>query len=96
MMVTKSDHLEINNGAWACLGKGSIGLDSLGSNHVLIAQLTTAGELDFELNIMVGTPKGKSIKYVWSNPQQGEILCPILKGTTRKEKKRKNNKHNKS
>jgi hypothetical protein len=92
MMVTNSNHLEINNGAWACLGKGSIGIDSLGTNYVLIAQLTTAGELDYELNIMVGTPEGKSIKYVWSNPQQGEILCPLLKGTTKKTKKKKQNK----
>jgi hypothetical protein len=96
MMVTRSNHLEINNGAWACLGKGSIGLDSLGTNHILIAQLTTMGELDYSLNIMLGTPQGKSIKYVWSNPQQGEILCPFLKGTTRKEKKRKNKKNNQS
>jgi hypothetical protein len=92
MMVTNSNHLQINNGAWACLGKGSIGVDSLGTNYVLIAQLTTAGELDYELNIMVGTPEGKSIKYAWSNPQQGEILCPLLKGTTKKTKKKKQNK----
>jgi hypothetical protein len=92
MMVTNSNHLEINNGAWACLGKGSIGVDSLGTNYVLIAQLTTSGELDFELNIMVGTPQGKSIKYVWGNPQQGEILCSLLKGTTKKSKKKKQKK----
>lgn len=92
MMVTNSNHLEIYNGAWACLGKGSIGVDSLGTNYLLIAQLTTAGELDYELNIMLGTPEGKSIKYVWSNPQQGEILCPLLKGTTKKTKKKKQNK----
>lgn len=92
MMVTNSNHLQINNGAWACLGKGSIGVDSLGTNYVLIAQLTTAGELDYELNIMIGTPQGNSIKYVWDKPQQGEILCPLLKGTTKKEKKKKRNK----
>jgi hypothetical protein len=92
MMVTNSNHLEINNGAWACLGKGSIGIDSLGTNYVLIAQLTTAGELDFELNIMIGSPQGKSIKYVWSNPQQGEILCPLLRGTTKKSKNKKQKK----
>lgn len=92
MMVTNSNHLQINNGAWACLGKGSIGVDSLGTNYVLIAQLTTAGELDYELNIMIGTPQGNSIKYVWDKPQQGEILCPLLKGTTKKEKNKKRNK----
>ncbi len=92
MMVTNSNHLQIDNGAWACLGKGSIGVDSLGTNYILIAQLTTAGDLDYSLNIMIGTPQGRSIKYVWDNPQKGEILCPLLRGTTKKEKKKKKNK----
>ncbi len=92
MMVTNSNHLEINNGAWACLGKGAIGVDSLGTNYVLIAQLTTAGDLDFKLNIMIGTPQGKSIKYVWGKPQDGEIMCPMLMGSTKKEKRKNRNK----
>ncbi|MEY2763877.1 MAG: hypothetical protein RLZZ205_301 [Bacteroidota bacterium] len=89
MMITRSNHLEIDNGAWACLGKGSVGIDSLGTNYVLIAQLTTLGELEYNLNVMIGTPQGKSIKYVWGNPQQGEIICPLLQGTTKKEKKKR-------
>lgn len=92
MMVTRSNRLQIDNGAWACLGKGAIGLDSLGNNHLLIAQLTTAGNVDFHLNIMIGTPQGKSIKYVWNNPQEGEILCSLLQGTTKKEKRKKKKK----
>jgi hypothetical protein len=89
MMVTRSNKLQIDNGAWACMGKGAVGLDSLGNNYVLIAQLTTTGQLEFNLNIMIGTPKGTSIKYVWDNPQQGEVLCSLLKGTTKKEKRKK-------
>lgn len=89
MMITRSNHLEIDNGAWACLGKGSVGIDSLGTNYVLIAQLTTLGDIDYKLNVMIGTPGGKSIKYVWGNPQQGEIICPLLQSTTKKEKKKK-------
>jgi len=95
MMVTRSNRLQIDNGAWACLGKGAVGLDSLGNNFVLIAQLTTAGNMDFNLNVMIASPTGKSIKYVWNNPQQGEILCPMLKGTTKRQKIKNKNKNKK-
>jgi hypothetical protein len=78
--VSRSKRLVVENGAWACMGKGSIGADSLSGNHVLIAQVTTAGKLDYKLNIMIGTPEGKSIQYVHSNPQDREILHPALTG----------------
>jgi hypothetical protein len=52
----------------------------LSGNNVLIAQVTTAGKLDYKLNIMIGSPEGKSIQYVHANPQDREILHPALTG----------------
>lgn len=78
--VSRANRLVVNNGAWACMGKGSVGADSLSGNHVLIAQVTTAGKLDYKLNIMIGTPEGKSIQYVYANPQDREVLHPALTG----------------
>jgi hypothetical protein len=100
-MASNTKKLWTDNGAWACLGKGSCGADSLGDNKVLIAQLTTKGSLDVKLNIMIGTPDGKSLKYVWCNPETDEIIHPSLKKqisqdiSTRNKKrsgKRKNSK----
>lgn len=69
---------EVKNGAWACLG-GSKGADSLTHNRVLIAQVTTDGELSFELNIQVATPiKGVSQRFVARNPIEDEICIPSL------------------
>jgi hypothetical protein len=79
--VTRSNRIYIDNGAWACMGKGSVGADSTSGNHVLIAQLTTAGALHYKLNLMIGTPEGKSIRYVHSNPVDGEIFHPALTGS---------------
>ena len=78
--VTRAKRLRVENGAWACMGKGTLGADSLSGNHVLIAQITTAGELNYKLNIMIGTPEGKSIQYVYDNPQDREVLHPALTG----------------
>lgn len=91
--ATKGNRIYIDNGAWACMGKGSVGVDSTGQNQVLIAQLTTAGDLHLKLNIMIGTPEGKSIQYVHSNPQDREVLhsglvCHIER-TADKKRKRK-------
>lgn len=98
--VSRAKRLLVENGAWACMGKGSVGADSLSGNHVLIAQITTAGTLDFKLNIMIGTPDGKSIQYVWGNPQDREVLHPGLighfemnansKGKRKSERKKRN------
>lgn len=69
---------EVKNGAWACLG-GSKGADSINVNRVLIAQITTDGELSFELNIQVATPiKGVSQRFVARNPIEDEICIPSL------------------
>jgi len=69
---------EVKNGAWACL-TGSKGADSLTNNRVLIAQVTTDGELSFELNIQIATPiKGVSQRFVARNPIEDEICIPSL------------------
>lgn len=61
-----------SNGSWFVLG-GTSGPDT--SNKVLIAQITTDGQLCFKLNVQLGTPTpGVSENYVWSNPQGNEIL----------------------
>jgi hypothetical protein len=60
------------NGSWASL-TGSIGQDSL-VNKVLIAQITTNGNLTFQLNIQIGTPTGGVQNYVAVNPINNEIL----------------------
>ncbi len=88
---TKGNKIAINNGAWACMGKGAFGADSLTTNNVLIAQLTTAGDLSFELNLMIGAPNGTSQKYVAKNPELGEWMHKDLifygKGEPQKPKK---------
>lgn len=68
----------VKNGAWACLGKGSVGLDSLTTNRVLIGQFTTDGDFSFELNIQLGTPTGVSEQYVARNPKDKEIFSSSL------------------
>jgi len=75
--ITNTNTISINNGAWACMGKGVQGADSL-SNKVLIAQLTTHGELSYQLNLLIGTPEGKSEKYVAHDPVEGEFTHPDL------------------
>lgn len=74
---TIGSRFSTKNGAWGCLG-GAAGLDSLGKNKVLIAQLTTNGKLNFELNIQVGKPNEKPEKYVARNPIENEIQLPSL------------------
>jgi hypothetical protein len=54
-----------NNGAWSCLS-GAVGPDT--TNKVLLAQITTDGEMSFELNIQIGTPEGGTEQYVAKNP----------------------------
>jgi hypothetical protein len=95
--ATKGNLIYTENGAWACMGKGAMGVDSLTTNTVLIAQLTTAGELSGELNLLIGAPNGTSQKYVAKNPQNGEwlhkdlILDPNKKQSHKKGKSKKRN-----
>ena len=67
--------LRTMNGAWASFG-GTVGPQP--ENRVLIAQLTTDGVLEFELNIQIATPDGKVEKYVARNPANDENLLPSL------------------
>lgn len=83
------------NGSWASFG-GSIG--SKPDNKVLIAQLTTDGQLSFELNIQLGSPNGGVENYVARNPVGNEIQLPCLtypvtetKAETNDKKKNKRN-----
>jgi len=67
----RGSELATTNGAWAVLGgiKGATA-----ENIVLIAQLSTTGELAFELNLQIATPDNKIVRYVASDPAEGEIL----------------------
>jgi len=85
--ITNTNIISTNNGAWASMGKGSQGADSL-SNKVLIAQLTTDGKLSYQLNLLIGTPDGKSEKYVAHNPIEGEFTHPDLYYVSKKNKKK--------
>jgi hypothetical protein len=55
----------VTDGAWFNLD-GAVGPNS--DNKVLIAQITTDGDLSFELNIQLATPDGGVEKYVANNP----------------------------
>lgn len=71
----KGAELSSNNGAWAALG-GAMG--STPENLVLIAQLSTTGEISFELNLQLGDPDHMPVKYVARDAGPGEVLCPAL------------------
>jgi hypothetical protein len=90
---TLSNKLKVSNGAWACLNKGAVGADSLSTNCVLIAQLTTHGNLNFELNVQIGAPDGTIKKYVAKNPisELDEFTHPdlIFNSENRKKKTKK-------
>jgi hypothetical protein len=67
---------ETNNGAW---GVFQLNRESTPENRVLIAQLTTDGQLSFELNIQLGTPDcGDPEIYVARDPADNEILFDKL------------------
>ncbi len=82
----------VQNGAWACMGKGSIGADSLTTNRILIAQLTTDGGLEFELNIQLSSPDGKEQRFVAKNPLENEIEMSCLNYTSKDYKRKKKHK----
>jgi hypothetical protein len=60
-----------NGGAWSVL-EGVTGPDQ--DNIILIAQITTDGELSYSLNIQLGTPDGGTVQYVASNPTGDELF----------------------
>ncbi len=76
-LFAKYEVFNVKNGAWGCLG-GAIGRDSLSNNRLLIAQITTDGELSFELNIQIGKRGSPAENYVAKNPTGKEISLPFL------------------
>lgn len=64
------------DGAWAVLG-GTDGVTEEG--HVLVAQLSTSGELSFRLNIQVADGDRVAYKYVHGNATEGEQELPSLR-----------------
>lgn len=63
------------NGSWAVLlGLGGINRD----NKILLAQVTTDGELSFKLNLQLVGPDGKTLNYVAEHPSEGEYAFPGL------------------
>lgn len=77
MSETNSSEFIMTDGAWASLGKGAKAPAKL-PNAILIAQITTAGKLSYQLNLQIGTPNGKSIRYVAINPNSEELTHPSL------------------
>ena len=72
---------------------GAKGLDSLGTNKILIGQFTTDGDFSFELNVQLGTPTiGVSEKYVAVNPVASDFTHPGLIYESRKNKSKKTTK----
>ncbi len=76
---TVGNILSTSNGSWASLN-GSAG-PIPATNRVLIAQLTTNGVFQYELNIQIGTPSGGTENYVAQNPVGAEISIASLRGT---------------
>ncbi|MFZ4708146.1 MAG: hypothetical protein ACOYMF_19235, partial [Bacteroidales bacterium] len=66
----------LTGGAWTCT-TGASGAIAL-TNRVLLAQITTDGVLNFELNIQIGTPTGGTQKYVSGDPTGVELTIPSL------------------
>jgi hypothetical protein len=77
----KPSSFSSTNGSIAVFGGVSGPTDD---NKILIAQLTTNGELSFELNVQVGTPTGGSIQYVAKNPRDEEIKFDELTYSVKK------------
>jgi hypothetical protein len=82
---TSGSVFDVKNGAWGCLG-GAIGSDSLVNNRLLIAQITTDGDLSFELNIQIGKRGAPAENYVAKNPTGKEISLPFLTYNSKSKK----------
>lgn len=74
----KGAELHTLDGAWAVLG-GVSGARTQG--HVLLAQLTTSGPLSFQFNVQIGLPDGSFQRYVYADPEPGEIVHTTLRQT---------------
>ena len=73
--VNDGPSVVINDGAWAVLG-GTEGPNA--DNRVLVAQISTDGDLSFELNVRLGAPDGSSETYVAANPTGDYVLFDAL------------------
>lgn len=72
---TLGQELTTDDGCWAALG-GVLGPTP--ANKILVAQVTTDGELYFEINLQIGLPEGGTEQYVASNASGNEVLNPKL------------------
>lgn len=85
--------LYTDNGSWAAM-YGNAGLDT--NNVVLIAQLTTTGQLSFKLNLqmaMVGNPPENFVaeKVMDTDFQFDGLIYPKPSGSIKSSRSRKNN-----
>ena len=78
LAAVKGSELHTLDGAWAVLG-GVSGARTEG--HVLLAQLTTSGTLSFQFNLQIGLPDGSFQRFVYADPEPGEIIHPSLRQT---------------
>jgi hypothetical protein len=65
----------VEDGAFAHL-PGAVGPTS--DNQILIAQITTSGEISYRLNLQIITPDGQVQKYIASDRKRGEYTHPDL------------------
>jgi hypothetical protein len=84
-----ASYFTTRNGGWAALdGVARAGIKGpTPDNRILIAQLTTNGELSFDLNIQVGTPSGGALHFVAHSPEGEEMLFKNLAFNMSAEKK---------
>lgn len=77
-----SDSLVIKDGSWFS-PTGTVAYDSV-ANKILIAQVTTKGRFQFELNILIQDKDGKGQFFVAKNPgiNPGDILDVVLPSLT--------------
>ena len=73
---TDLSEVRFDNGAWAVF-KGLKG-PFPEKNYLLIAQVTTDGDLSFELNLQIASPRGETEYYLARNPEQGQLTHPDL------------------
>lgn len=73
--ISQSGSFITQDGALAVLG-GVAGPTT--ENRILVAQLTTDGQLSFELNLQVTTPHCETENYVARNPGEKEMMSVLL------------------
>ncbi len=76
-LQTGGNTLSMVNDSWATLPNGT-GVDPTNTNRVLIAQLTTDGELSFHVNVQLQAPGGALETYVWNQAGSGEQAKTFL------------------